>query len=100
MNASFRQALLRRRSRRGPPHSAWARDPGTPTNIEIIGVVNDTRYESLRDEIPLQVYLCASQSQANGRRPSTCGRSAIRIAAFGAVRAAVHELDPNLPVSA
>ena len=73
-------------------------DPGTKTDVEIIGVVNDTRYESLRDEIPLLVYLCAAQSQANGqtvyvrteRDPD---------AAFGAVRAAVREIDPNLPVS-
>ena len=27
-------------------------DPGTPTDIEIVGVAGDTRYESLRDEIP------------------------------------------------
>ena len=73
-------------------------DPGTPTNIEIVGVVNDTRYESLRDEIPLLVYLCAPQIVANGqtvyvrteREPDS---------AFGAVRSALHELDPNLPVS-
>jgi predicted permease len=73
-------------------------DPGTPTNIEIVGVVNDTRYESLRDEIPLLVYLCAPQMGAYGqtvyvrteREPDS---------AFGAVRAALHELDPNLPVS-
>jgi predicted permease len=73
-------------------------DPGTPTDIEIIGVVNDTRYESLRDEIPLLVYMCAAQILNNGqtvyvrteRDPD---------ATFGAVRAAVREIDPNLPVS-
>jgi predicted permease len=74
-------------------------DPGTPTDIEIIGVVNDTRYESLRDEIPLLIYLCSGQFIAYGqtvyvrteRDPDS---------AFGAVRAAVHELDANLPVTA
>jgi len=72
-------------------------DPGTPTDIEIVGVVNDTRYESLRDEIPLLVYMCAPQILANAqtvyvrteRDPD---------AAFGAVRAALHEIDANLPV--
>src|SRR4029077_9368028 len=63
-------------------------DPGTPIDTEIVGVVNDTRYESLRDEIPLLVYLCAAQVLNNGqmvyvrteRDPD---------ATFGAVRAAV-----------
>src|SRR5207249_2448717 len=46
-------------------HIGLGSDPGTPTNIEIVGVVNDTRYESLRDEIPKQVYLCTLQKPAN-----------------------------------
>ena len=36
-------------------------DPGTPTDIRIVGVINDTRYESLRDEIPREVVLCEAQ---------------------------------------
>jgi predicted permease len=72
-------------------------DPGTPTNIEIIGVINDTRYENLRDEIPRQVILNANQSPAYGfvvyvrteRDPDSSFRS---------IRAIVHDLDPNLPV--
>jgi ABC-type antimicrobial peptide transport system permease subunit len=72
-------------------------DPGTKTDIEIIGVVADTRYESLRDEIPLEVYICFAQFQPGGmttyartnRDPET---------AFGAIRAAVRDLEPNLPI--
>ena len=30
-------------------------DPGTKTDITIIGVVRDTKYESMRDEIPVEV---------------------------------------------
>jgi predicted permease len=72
-------------------------DPGTPTDIEIVGVVNDTRYESLRDEIPLQVYTCATQSTPN----SMVGY--LRTlhdpeSAFSAIRGVVHELDANLPL--
>jgi hypothetical protein len=73
-------------------------DPGTPTDIEIVGVVNDTRYESLRDEMPLLVYICSAQVLSNAqtvyvrteRDPDS---------AFGAIRAALHELDPNLPAT-
>jgi predicted permease len=72
-------------------------DPGTKTDIEIIGVVADTRYENLRDEIPLEVYICFAQWQPGGmttyartnRDPET---------AFGAIRAAVRDLEPNLPI--
>jgi ABC-type antimicrobial peptide transport system permease subunit len=32
-------------------------DPGTRTDIEIVGVVGDTKYESMRDEIPYELYI-------------------------------------------
>ena len=38
-----------------------------PTDIEIVGIVNDTRYESLRDEIPREVYLCDSRQPESGK---------------------------------
>ena len=72
-------------------------DPGTPTNIEIVGVVADHRYESLRDEIPREVYLCELQRDAFGK--SIYVRTTARPEnAFSALRSAVHELDTNLPV--
>jgi predicted permease len=72
-------------------------DPGTKTDIEIAGVVADTRYESLRDEIPREVYLCNPQWPQNGM-VAYVRTSRDPAAAFGAIRAAVRELDPNLPV--
>jgi predicted permease len=72
-------------------------DPGTPTNIEIVGVVADHRYESLRDEIPREVYLCELQRDAFGK--SIYIRTTARPEnAFPALRAAVRELDANLPL--
>ena len=73
-------------------------DPGTPTNIEIVGVVNDTRYESMRDDIPRLVYLSFYQQNPSGgtmyvkteREPDTT---------IGAVRSAIREMDPNLPMT-
>jgi predicted permease len=72
-------------------------DPGTPTDIEIVGVVNDTRYESLRTEIHREYFLCALQREFYGmvvyvrteRDPES---------AFRSIRGAVRELDPNLPI--
>jgi predicted permease len=73
-------------------------DPGTPLDIEIVGVVGDTRYESLRDDIPPEMYLCTVQYPIYGqtmyirteRDPEN---------AFGAIRAAVREIEPNIPIS-
>jgi ABC-type antimicrobial peptide transport system permease subunit len=73
-------------------------DPGTPTNVEIVGVVNDTRYESLRQEIPRQVILCSTQIPPSGmvvyvrteREPDS---------AFRSIRAAVRELEPSMPIT-
>jgi predicted permease len=73
-------------------------DPTTPLNIEIVGVAGDTRYESLRNEIPPEVYLCDAQRDAYGRtvyvRTDRDPENA-----FGALRAAVRELEPNLPIT-
>jgi predicted permease len=72
-------------------------DPGTPTDIEIVGVVNDTRYESLRDEIPKQVYLCTFQLNDNARttyvRTERDPESAMR-----SLRALVAEMDSRMPI--
>jgi predicted permease len=73
-------------------------DPGTPTNIEIIGVVNDTRYESLRNEIPREVYVCDAQQPATGKTVYVRTQRDPENA-FASVRAAVHDLQPNLPVT-
>jgi predicted permease len=73
-------------------------DPGTPTDIEIIGVVNDTKYENLREEIPREMYLCDAQRGASSkvvyvrteRDPEN---------AFATIRAVVHDLAPALPIT-
>ena len=38
-------------------HIGFGVDPGTTTPIEIIGVVKDSKYTGVRDEIPRQVFL-------------------------------------------
>src|SRR5690348_9826678 len=38
-------------------HLGFGTDPGTPTDMEIIGVVKDIKYTNLRDEIPIQAYV-------------------------------------------
>jgi ABC-type antimicrobial peptide transport system permease subunit len=73
-------------------------DPGTKLDIEIVGVVRDTKYESMRDEMPIEVY------QPYRQMPFVLGMYAyIRTArnpeqAFSEIRRTVNSLDPNLPV--
>jgi predicted permease len=78
-------------------HIGMGTDPGTPTDIEIVGVVNDSRYESLRSEVVPEVYLCTLQQQRNG--------SVVYVRTEGnpdgaqrAIRSAVQELGPGLPI--
>jgi predicted permease len=80
-------------------HIGLGGDPGTPTDIEVVGVVNDTRYESLRDEIPPQVFLCQMQRPSYGSRVMYVMTDRDPASTFAAIRSTVHELDPNIPVS-
>ncbi|MGO4884243.1 MAG: ABC transporter permease [Bryobacteraceae bacterium] len=79
-------------------HIGMGGDPGTKLDIEIIGVVGDTKYESMRDEVPLEVYQPYHQMDfvlgmfayvRTARQPEQ---------AFSSVRRVVNGLDPNLPV--
>ena len=52
---AFRQALFRGRNPVGL-HVGMGGNPGTKTDIEIVGVVKDTKYESMREEVPYELY--------------------------------------------
>ena len=80
-------------------HIGMGGDPGTKTDIEIIGVVNNTRYESLRDDIPEQVFLPEMQEPAYGGRTVYIETDRDPASAFTEARALVHDLDPGIPVT-
>jgi predicted permease len=79
-------------------HIGIGGDPGTKTDIPVIGVVNDSRYENMREEIPEVVYLCDLQQKVAGAtvyvRVAGDPRSAIT-----QMRSVVREMDPNLPMT-
>jgi predicted permease len=74
-------------------------DPGTPTDIEIVGVVNDTRYEGLRDEMPRLVYLCSAQNRGIFSQTVYVRTDRDPEQTFAAIRGAVRELESNLPLA-
>jgi predicted permease len=96
VNASFVRHYFGNRQAVGR-HIGIGTDLGTPTGIEIVGVVNDARYESLRSEVVPEVYLCRLQNQQNGAfvyvRTEGNPDGAMRT-----IRSAIRELGPGLPI--
>jgi predicted permease len=73
-------------------------DPGTKTDITIVGVSRSTKYESMRDEIPTEVFRPYQQLEF-----ATGITAYVRTAQnpdrmFLSIRRRMHDLDPNLPV--
>jgi predicted permease len=79
-------------------HVGLGSDPGTKTDIEIIAVVGDTKYETMRDEMPRQVYLPYLQDNFTGMMTGYVRTSAGPSEMFPMIRGAVQKLDANLPV--
>ena len=79
-------------------HVGMGIDPGTKTDITIVGVVGDTKYESMRDEIPYEMYVPAEQTNfANG------GTIYVRSAGnptqmFNLLRSEASSVDSGVPV--
>ena len=73
-------------------------NPNTPeTEIEIVGVAGDAKYTTLRDAEPVTIYLPAPQMLDGVANYYV--RTAGDPAAIGpAIRSAVREIDPGLPV--
>ncbi|MBZ5726084.1 MAG: ABC transporter permease [Acidobacteriia bacterium] len=44
-------------------HVGFGKNPGTKTDIEIVGVVGDTKYENMRDEMPYELYIPYRQAE-------------------------------------
>jgi predicted permease len=73
-------------------------DPGTKTDITVIGVVRGTKYESMRDEVPVEVFRPYRQMEfATGITGYVRTRSSPE-EMFNTIRKRVHDLDANLPV--
>ncbi len=65
--------------------------------FEIIGVVRDTKYSSVRDPGPPTMYRCVLQGPVRSLN-AILRTAADPLAMTGAVRAAMREVDPTLPI--
>jgi predicted permease len=79
-------------------HIGFGGDPGTATPIMIVGVVTDSKYVSIRQTTPPQVFVPAFES-GSLNNATVYVRSALPLAAvISGARGIVAGLDPTLPV--
>ena len=79
-------------------HFGFGRDPGTPTPIEIIGIVSDAKYRSMRGEVEPQMFF--PRVPAGGANGIVYVRTAQDPnATFETLRRVLRELEPTLPIS-
>lgn len=79
-------------------HIGFGSDPGTRTDMEVIGVVKDIKYTNLRDEIPEQAYIPYMGSHFQGGMTVYLRTGVDPSLLMPTVRQKVRELDPNLPI--
>jgi predicted permease len=79
-------------------HIGRGADPGTKTDIEIIGVVGDTKYQTMRAEIPREVYFPYLQNDWADQMTAFVHTDLGSAQMFPMLRAAVRQRDANLPV--
>jgi len=81
-------------------HVGFGTDPGTPTDMEVVGVVKDFKYTNLRDEIPEQAFIPYLGSYYLGEMTVYLRTAADPNQLMSAVRLKVRDMDSNLPIYA
>ncbi|HXE12867.1 MAG TPA: ABC transporter permease [Bryobacteraceae bacterium] len=79
-------------------HVGFGSDPGTKTDMEVIGVVKDVKYTSVRDEIPVQAYIPYLAGRHFGGMTVYVRTINDPTDLMRQVRRLVHQIDPNIPV--
>jgi predicted permease len=79
-------------------HIGMGNDPGTKTDIEIIGVAGDTKYEDMRTPIPEEVYQPHIQQEYALNATIYVRTRGNPAAMFTTIRQAVRQVDPTVPV--
>jgi predicted permease len=79
-------------------HFGFGINPGTKTDIEIVGVVRDAKYRNMREEIQRQVFVPYMQQDWTFEMTAYVETRLDANQMFTATRQTVHELDANLPV--
>jgi predicted permease len=81
-------------------HVGWKLGANSPTPMEIVGVVKDTKYTGLRDDAPRQVYFPVLEYDRPGNVTAYVRTTNPPETMFNLVRQTMAQIDPNLPIFA
>jgi predicted permease len=73
-------------------------DPQKPAEVEVVGVVHDSKYTSLRAETPPTIYVSWLQERRMGQMNFEVRTVGDPAAFVPAIRQAIREVDSNLPI--
>ncbi len=79
-------------------HLGMGGDPGTKMDIEIVGVVGDTKYENMREEIPYEVYIPYLQTDFVNGMSAYVRTRGDPANLFSTVRQAVRNVEASVPM--
>ena len=79
-------------------HIGFGGDPGTKLDIEIVGVVRDSKYESMRDEMPVEVFTPYLQREYTNSMSVYLRTAREPEQVFSIVRQTVNSIDSNVPI--
>jgi predicted permease len=97
VNESYATHYFRDRNAVGR-HIGFGTNPGTKTPIEIIGVVKDSKYTGVRDDIPRQVFFAFLENDFAGGAVMYVRTANQPTAAFNAIRQVASQLDSSIPL--
>jgi predicted permease len=79
-------------------HMGWGDGLNVKYEMEIVGVVEDAKYEDLRDDVPRQVFVAYSQSEFASEMTAYVRTSMASETMFETIRDEVRKLDPAMPL--
>jgi predicted permease len=97
INESFAKKYFADRNPIGR-HIGFGGNPGTPTPLEIVGVVRDSKYTGVRDEVPRQLFFPLLEERTPSSIVMYVRTAADPNTVYGAARRTVRDLDATIPV--
>ena len=79
-------------------HIGFGGNPGTPTPLEIVGVVRDAKYTGVRDDIPQQVFFPLLEERTPSAVVIYVRTAGDPSSTFTAAQRTLHDLDANVPM--
>jgi predicted permease len=79
-------------------HVGMGIDPGTKTDIQIVGVVGNTKYENMREEIPYELYIPYAQAGFSDSLTVYVRAQGDSASLFNTLRGSVREVDTSVPM--